>query len=994
MTTIIDLGKLRFYWAGAYSGATEYELNDVVRYGGNVYVYTNVVRTIGNEPTDTAYWAVMVEGINFVGAWGTGTQYFIGDAIAYGSTVYVALSDNIGQRPDINPLIWSQFVEAIQFEGVYSPTTTYQPNDVVQYGPSIYIAKATTNNNDPSNTTYWDSFVQGISAEGVYNNATAYTLGDLVAYGANLYKAKGNTTGNIPTNGAYWDLFVDTIRTRGNWATTTLYYINDVITYGGNTYICLVQNTSGTFATDLAAAKWQVFNGGVRWRNTWVASTSYLKNDIVRNVGSSYIATQDFTSGSVFSTEYDAGKWVFFAQGGDDVLPVITAGQAGYTLGVDATGAAVAWLNSSGSTYNLFVSPSGSDSNPGNTLALPKLTIQAAIAVVPPSTKTAIFVKSGTYTETLLPMVVPSNCAIIGDSLRTTIITPGAGLAADGVTPNNESTMWRLSDGSLLTKMSFQGMTGWVPGTTVTDITTSIPKGVFCALNPASPITHKSPYIVECSAFSTGGIGAYVDGSLHGSGNKSILFHEYTNVHSNGVGIWVDANARSEAVSVFTYYCYFGYATTRGGQLRSLSGNNSYGTYGNYSSGFNASEVPLTGSTYGSMITLTGPYSGLINPGDTITSNTGATATVTNAQATAIYVANITGTFSPTDTFTATSGGTGVVLTIGGQKNFILVLDGLTRAPIVGESIQVNGDSSAYIIQAVSGSWLNSASVITIVLAQEKPTASVDNTAVTIRTQFSLMRVTGHDFLNVGTGGVTTTNYPGIPTQSPVQANEVVEALPGRVYYVSTDQSGNFNIGQYFSVNQATGSATLNANAFNLSGLTELRLGSIGAQLGAQINEFSTDGTFSQNSAVKVPTQSAVVTYVTAQLLARVPQALPTSVGNVGKALVSTGAGLEFTTISANPVFTTKTANYTAVANDNLFCNTSTGPFTITLPAAPVVGDSVRIADLANTFATFNLTVANNGFRIMGVLDSLVLDVKSASVQLSYSGSTYGWRII
>ena len=39
-------------------------------------------------------------------------------------------------------------------------------------------------------------------------------------------------------------------------------------------------------------------------------------------------------------------------------------------------------------------------------------------------------------------------------------------------------------------------------------------------------------------------------------------------------------------------------------------------------------------------------------------------------------------------------------------------------------------------------------------------------------------------------------------------------------------------------------------------------MGSIGAQLGASINEFSTDGTLSQNSDVKVPTQKAVRTYV------------------------------------------------------------------------------------------------------------------------------------
>ncbi len=57
----------------------------------------------------------------------------------------------------------------------------------------------------------------------------------------------------------------------------------------------------------------------------------------------------------------------------------------------------------------------------------------------------------------------------------------------------------------------------------------------------------------------------------------------------------------------------------------------------------------------------------------------------------------------------------------------------------------------------------------------------------------------------------------------------------------------------------------MNASAFDLSGLTSLRLGSIGAQLGASIDEFSTDGTLSQNSNSKVPTQAAVRTYVGVQ---------------------------------------------------------------------------------------------------------------------------------
>jgi hypothetical protein len=116
--------------------------------------------------------------------------------------------------------------------------------------------------------------------------------------------------------------------------------------------------------------------------------------------------------------------------------------------------------------------------------------------------------------------------------------------------------------------------------------------------------------------------------------------------------------------------------------------------------------------------------------------------------------------------------------------------------------------------------------------------------------------------LSIGTGGVTTTNYPGIPTQPAAQGNETDEVFPGRVFYVSTDQDGNFRVGEYFRIDQATGRATLNANAFDLAGLTSLRLGSIGAQLGETINEFSSDATMSGNSNVAVPTEYAVKTFV------------------------------------------------------------------------------------------------------------------------------------
>lgn len=59
---IFNLGKLRFYFKGAYSGSTTYQINDVVKYNNDVYVYINAGATAGNAPTVTAYWSKMIEG--------------------------------------------------------------------------------------------------------------------------------------------------------------------------------------------------------------------------------------------------------------------------------------------------------------------------------------------------------------------------------------------------------------------------------------------------------------------------------------------------------------------------------------------------------------------------------------------------------------------------------------------------------------------------------------------------------------------------------------------------------------------------------------------------------------------------------------------------------------------------------------------------------------------------------------------------------------------
>ena len=150
MTQIIDLGKLRFYWADTWNSSTEYELNDVVKYGGNAYVYTNALATTGNLPTNTTYWKVMVEGINFLGVYSTGTAYRPGDAVTHGGNLYLCENPSTGNTPP-NNTYWSKIASGIQYEGAFNSSGTYQKDDIVSYGGSVYIAlQDTAGSNAPN----------------------------------------------------------------------------------------------------------------------------------------------------------------------------------------------------------------------------------------------------------------------------------------------------------------------------------------------------------------------------------------------------------------------------------------------------------------------------------------------------------------------------------------------------------------------------------------------------------------------------------------------------------------------------------------------------------------------------------------------------------------------------------------------------------------------------------------------------------------------------
>ena len=338
----------------------------------------------------------------------------------------------------------------------------------------------------------------------------------------------------------------------------------------------------------------------------------------------------------------------------------LNIGASGGVLKSDGTD--ISWGGIGGATNVYYVATNGTDaSGRGGSIDTAFASVKYACANIGTPTITSpavIFIKAGTYEEVQLPIVVPPFTTIVGDNLRATIIKPGTGLDSSGSVLNTRSTLFRLSNGTIIQDIVLDGMGGYVPGTPAYAPENGTIGGVYFAFSAASPITDKSPYIYNVTSFGDGATGALADGGLHSTGNRSMLFHTYTAIHSDGLGIYARDNSNCEVISGFTYYCQIGYAATGGSKIRSLNSSNSYGEYGVYSAGFDASETPNSGTVAGTMLTYTNVLTTDFTPGEQITGGTSnATAYVVNVQAEPkrIYIVSKSGTFQANETVTGGS---------------------------------------------------------------------------------------------------------------------------------------------------------------------------------------------------------------------------------------------------------------------------------------------------------------------------------------------------
>ena len=455
-----------------------------------------------------------------------------------------------------------------------------------------------------------------------------------------------------------------------------------------------------------------------------------------------------------------------------------------------------------------YVAKDGNDSNNGTSIDNAKLTIAGAVSIA--SSGSVIKVLSGNYVESN-PIELPAFTAVVGDDLRTVKVLPS--------TPTSD--LFHVNKACKLANMTFSGHTS--PAAAVafpTGIATNVGGGKW-----------KGPYIQNCTSDTTTGTGIRIDGNL-AEKTKSMNVDSFTQYNQGGIGVAVTNEGYAQLVSVFTICCDQAITCHAGGQADLANSNCSFGTLGLVANGKGSQQFigTVTSSAAATQDNLTinvgteetRPYDGqivffdqLYKSVETITvSNGGSSYTSTPV----VTIDDPTGPNGETATAFATLEGDSVA-------SITIISSGSQYESTPSVTISGGGGSSAAATANMADIYytINSAtpivSGITTLTLDENLINTVGVGSTVFFFQQSKIIASSHTFEYIGSGNTITTATPkrgGVT----IQANEVVSQNGGRVIYTSTDQAGNFRIGDDLQINQNTG--TISGRAFSRSLFSEV----------------------------------------------------------------------------------------------------------------------------------------------------------------------------
>ena len=537
---------------------------------------------------------------------------------------------------------------------------------------------------------------------------------------------------------------------------------------------------------------------------------------------------------------------------------------------LSAIGAGVSWRPSGVDTENaIWVTVDGDDNNSGFLEGDAKRTIGAAASVAQGGD--TIIIRSGTYVENN-PIGLRTDVSVSGEDLRLVTIVPQnrtkdvfhvrrgcliqnlnfSGPNDDGKGgvsydhPNCGAVAFPPTQAAVDAGIDFQAVTG------------------FTEIGPANEGISgrwRSPYIRNCTNFMTGSIGMKIDGDYAnanftgstdlGQDLKSMVCDSFTQYNENGIGVSLSNNAYAQLVSIFTIATDIGISCVTGGQCDLTNSNSSFGNVGLKADGIGRTE--FTGQVFtntaaendsiaindckDSQGRFRKPFDGqglffkinLADYNDTTATGVlnepmklirainvidgGLPGDYNPAAPPIVTVPNPLGPEAIIPEFSANVSAAGTITSIdvlSSGRNF-LPNQSFTVNVSGGGNAQLEADTDPILFTVAIASEPTITGLTTITFNEFIPYKVNAGVDIELR-RISRIITSSHSFEYIGAG--TDINKAN-PFQGgvPITENEVIAINGGQVPFTSTDQKGNFRIGEGLVVDQTT--STIRGRDFN-----------------------------------------------------------------------------------------------------------------------------------------------------------------------------------
>ena len=536
------------------------------------------------------------------------------------------------------------------------------------------------------------------------------------------------------------------------------------------------------------------------------------------------------------------------------------------SFNVTGVGVGVSWRPSGVQTKRtLWVSKNGCDTNSGLLEGDAKYTIAAAAAIAQEGD--TIKVRSGVYIENN-PVGLRTDVAITGEDLRLVTVVPSntnrdvfhvrrgcliENLSFAGATittnhPRCGAVAFPPTQESVNSGLDFQAISGFTP---------------LGPANEGAAGRWRSPYVRNCTNFMTGSIGMKINGdhadaAFTGTNNggqdlKSMVCDSFTQYNEAGIGVSISNNGYAQLVSIFTIGCEIGIGVSSGGQCDLTNSNSSFGIKGLVADGFGDIEftgITTNGATDAQSDTIVSvdtkdsgnniriPFDGQgvyfeldMNNYDDTTSTDTVTAPLQVIRSIEVINGGNDGDYSagapPIITLNESPQGPESILpefspnvsaagtitsvdVLNSGRNF-LPTQNLTATISSGNAtFKVNTDPILFTVSEATDSSAISG-ISTVTFNEFIPYPVFNDTPVKF-VRLSRIITSSHSFEYIGAGTDINTSNP-FQGGKPIPENEVIAINGGQIPFTSTDQKGNFRIGDGLTIDQTT--STIRGRDFN-----------------------------------------------------------------------------------------------------------------------------------------------------------------------------------